>query len=69
MALRRRTAAVPSDFGLLGGKPTNQPLLDYLASEFVAHDYDMKWLHRLIVTSNTYQLSSKPDPAGPGNES
>ncbi len=54
---------ISSDFGLLGGKPGNQKLLDYLASEFVAHGYDMKWLHRLIVTSNTYQLSSKPDPA------
>lgn len=53
---------VTSDFGLLGGKPTNQKLLDYLASEFVAHDYSMKWLHRLILTSDTYQLSSKPDP-------
>ncbi len=31
-------------------------------SEFVAHDYSMKWLHRLIVTSDTYQLSSKAEP-------
>ncbi|MGA3202662.1 MAG: DUF1549 and DUF1553 domain-containing protein [Bryobacteraceae bacterium] len=54
---------VSSDFGLLGGKPSNPQLLDYLAAEFVAHDYDMKWLHRLIVTSDTYQLSSKPEPA------
>jgi hypothetical protein len=53
---------VTSDFGLLGGKPSNQKLLDYLASEFVAHHYSMKWLHRLIVTSDTYQLSSKADP-------
>ena len=54
---------VTSDFGLLGGKPSNQKLLDYLASEFVAHNYSMKWLHRLIVTSDTYQLSSKAEPA------
>ncbi|HEY3742537.1 MAG TPA: DUF1549 and DUF1553 domain-containing protein [Bryobacteraceae bacterium] len=54
---------VTSDFGLLGGKPTNQKLLDYLASEFVAHDYSMKWLHRLIVTSDTYRMSSQADPA------
>ncbi|MEJ7607038.1 MAG: DUF1549 and DUF1553 domain-containing protein [Bryobacteraceae bacterium] len=54
---------VSSDFGMLGGKPSNPKLLDYLASEFVAHDYSMKWLHRLIVNSNTYQLSSKPEPA------
>ena len=53
---------VPSDFGLLGGKPSNQKLLDYLASEFVAHDYSMKWLHRLIVTSDTYKLASNVPP-------
>jgi hypothetical protein len=53
---------VTSDFGLLGGKPSNQKLLDYLASEFVAHNYSMKWLHRLIVTSDTYQLASKAEP-------
>jgi hypothetical protein len=52
---------VTSDFGLLGGKPSNPKLLDYLASEFVAHNYSMKWLHKLIVTSDTYQLSSKPE--------
>ncbi len=53
---------VTSDFGLLGGRPSNQKLLDYLASEFVAHDYSMKWLHKLIVTSDTYQLASKAEP-------
>ena len=52
---------VTSDFGLLGGTPANRKLLDYLASEFVAHDYSMKWLHRTIVTSDTYQLASKAD--------
>jgi hypothetical protein len=54
---------VTSDFGLLGGKPSNQALLDYLASEFVARNYSMKWLHKLILTSDTYQLASKVDPA------
>ncbi len=54
---------VTSDFGLLGGSPSNPKLLDYLASEFVAHRYDMKWLHRLIVTSDTYRLSSKAEPS------
>jgi Protein of unknown function (DUF1549)/Protein of unknown function (DUF1553) len=52
---------VTSDFGVLGGKPSNPKLLDYLASDFVAHNYSMKWLNRLIVTSDTYQLSSKPE--------
>lgn len=53
---------VTSDFGVLGGTPSNQKMLDYLAAEFVAHNYSMKWLHRLIVTSDTYQLASKVDP-------
>ncbi len=50
-----------SDFGLLGGRPADQKLLDYLAAEFVAHHYDMKWLHKLMVTSDTYRLASKTD--------
>ena len=52
-----------SDFGMLGGKPSNQKLLDFLAAEFVSHGYSMKWLHRLILTSDTYKLASKADPA------
>ena len=51
---------VPSDFGMLGGRPSNQKLLDYLASEFVTHNYSMKWLTKMIVTSDTYKMSSKP---------
>jgi len=51
-----------SDFGVLGGTPSNPKLLDYLASEFVSHGYSMKWLHRMIVTSDTYQLASRVEP-------
>ena len=40
--------------------PSNPKLLDWLAASFVAHDYDMKWLHREIVSSDTYQRSWKP---------
>lgn len=53
----------PSDFGLLGGRPSHPQLLDYLASEFVAHNYSMRWLHKLILTSDAYRRSSKPEPA------
>jgi hypothetical protein len=52
---------VANDFGLLGGRPSDQKLLDYLAAEFVANGYRMKWLHRLILTSETYKMSSRPD--------
>jgi hypothetical protein len=47
-----------SDFGTLGGQPTHLKLLDWLASEFIAQKYSMKWLHRLIATSETYRRAS-----------
>jgi hypothetical protein len=47
-----------SDFGTLGGKPVHPKLLDWLASEFIARQYSMKWLNRLIVTSDTYRRAS-----------
>ncbi len=46
------------DFGMHGSEPTHPELLDWLASEFIASGWDFKHLHRLIVTSETYQLSS-----------
>ncbi len=52
----------PSDFGAMGGRPSHAELLDYLASEFQTHGYSMKWLHKLIATSDTYRMSSKSDP-------
>jgi mono/diheme cytochrome c family protein len=48
-----------SDFGLRGERPTHPELLDWLASEFMRSGWSMKHLHRLIMTSRTYQLSSK----------
>ena len=50
-----------SDFGMLGGSPTNPQLLDWLASEFVARHFSMKEMHRLMVTSETYKLASEAD--------
>ena len=47
-----------SDFGALGGKPIHPRLLDWLSAEFMAHGYSQKWLHRLIVLSETYRRSS-----------
>lgn len=47
-----------SDFGELGGLPSNPALLDWLAAEFVRKDFSAKALHRLIVTSRTYQRAS-----------
>ena len=48
----------PNDFGLIGEKPTHPKLLDWLAHWFV-HDaeWSLKKLHRLIMTSRSYQMS------------
>ncbi len=47
-----------NDFGTQGSRPTHPELLDWLASELVAGHWDMKHLHRQIVTSATYRQSS-----------
>ena len=51
-----------SDFGTKGTPPTHPELLDWLASELVASDWRPKPLHRLIVTSESYRMSSAPRP-------
>lgn len=52
----------PNDFGLHGFRPTHPELLDWLASEFVAKGWSMKAMHRLILTSNAYRMSSRGNP-------
>jgi len=47
----------PPDDMSLANPPSNALLLDYLAQEFIAHDFDMQWLHRQICNSDTYQRS------------
>jgi hypothetical protein len=47
----------PSDFGVMGDPPTHPELLEYLAGEFVRHGWSFKWLHRLILSSNTYRMA------------
>jgi hypothetical protein len=51
-------APAPSDFGLMGGRPSNSELLDWLASEFVRTGWDIKKMNKLMVMSNTYRESS-----------
>ena len=53
------------DFGRKGTPPTHPELLDWLAVEFVEHGWSMKHIHRLIVTSETYRLSSSSAGATP----
>lgn len=53
----------PNDFGQLGGRPTNRPLLDWLAAEFVASGWNVRHVDRLILTSAAYKQSSVIDAA------
>jgi len=48
----------PNDFGTQGERPTHPQLLDWLARDFTDHGWDLKRLHRLIMTSSTYQMLS-----------
>ncbi len=48
-----------NDFGKLGTPPTHPELLDWLASEFVESGWRLKKMHKLIMTSNTYRMSSQ----------
>ncbi len=51
------------DFGHMGQPPTHPELLDYLATRFLDEGGSIKRLHRLIVLSRAYRMSSAPDPA------
>jgi hypothetical protein len=48
-----------SNFGELGTPPTHPELLDWLALWLTEHDWQLKPLHRLIMNSNTYRMSSE----------
>lgn len=51
------------NFGQTGERPSNFPLLDYLATRFVENGWSVKKLVREVVLSRAYQLSSIHDPA------
>lgn len=57
----RGIAPSTSDFGHLGEKPTHPELLDWLATQFREGGWDMKAMHRLILHSRTYRMSSEPE--------
>lgn len=52
-------AGNPNNFGVKGAKPTHPRLLDWLAADFVDNGWKMKRLHRLIMTSQTYQQGGR----------
>jgi cytochrome c553 len=53
----------PSNFGIMGERPTNPELLEYLASDFAHDGMSIKKLHRKIMLSAVYQLSTDLDEA------
>ena len=62
----------PDDFGRTGLSPTHPELLDYLASELVGRGWSLKQLHRLILSSRAYRMSSdtrnsRAQGSDPGN--
>ena len=53
--------ATPNDFGVLGQRPTNQKLLDWLAVEFIDRGWSVKAIDRMIVLSSAYRQVSAAD--------
>ena len=63
--------ATADNLGASGAKPSHPELLDFLAAEFVASNWSIKAMHRLILTSSVYRQCSEPrtklDPTDPDN--
>jgi hypothetical protein len=59
----RGIVTTPNDFGARGKAPTHPEMLDYLASRFTQSGWSVKAMHKLIMLSAAYQLSS--DERGP----
>ncbi len=52
----------PNNFGFLADPPTHPELLDWLAAEFIERQGSIKQMHKLILTSQTWQQASQhPD--------
>jgi mono/diheme cytochrome c family protein len=52
----------PDNFGIMGDPPSDQPLLEWLAYQFVQNGRSIKWLQREILLSAVYQESSEASP-------
>ncbi len=56
-------SGTPSDFGMMGERPTHPQLLDYLTTKFVEDGWSIKKLHKRILLSAVYQQSSDSNEA------
>ena len=61
----RGIVATPSDFGTRGEAPSHPELLDFLASELIRHEWQLKPIHKLMLTSGAYRQDSafRPEAA------
>jgi len=62
----RGLVATPSNFGLRCDPPSHPELLDWLAARLVEDGWSLKKLHKLMVLSQTYQLSGAANPQAGG---
>lgn len=60
----RPIVATPNDFGKRSGTPEHLALLDWLAAEFVARDWSLKAMHRVLMASETYARASVAPESG-----
>ena len=58
----RGIVSTPSDFGTQGDRPTHPELLDWLATELIKNNWQLKPLHKLMLCSASYRQSSLSDP-------
>lgn len=56
----RGLVATSDNFGALGEAPSHPELLDYLATQFIAHGWSTKWLVRELASTRAWQLASEP---------
>ncbi|MBL8175668.1 MAG: DUF1553 domain-containing protein [Bryobacterales bacterium] len=59
----RGIVGTPSDFGVMGERPTHPELLDYLTAQFTGNGWSVKNLHRTIMLSAAYRQSSNHNEA------
>jgi hypothetical protein len=59
----RGIVSTPNDFGTRGQAPSHPELLDYLAVRFIESGWSMKAMHKLMMLSQTYRMSSAENPA------
>ncbi|MDB5332224.1 MAG: hypothetical protein JWP03_3375 [Phycisphaerales bacterium] len=58
----RGIVSTPNDFGAQGERPTNPELLDWLASDLIEHGWQLKRLHKLVMTSAVYMQGAQASP-------